>query len=53
MIVGLALAEQVLPEGERVPTDASDWPLDCLLVGDGRVLRSRGAKPPDVGPNRG
>ncbi|KAI9888087.1 MAG: hypothetical protein M1823_000022 [Watsoniomyces obsoletus] len=39
-LVGLALREQVLPEGQVVPTDSSDWQLDCLLVGDGRILRS-------------
>ena len=37
--VGLALAEQVLPENEIVPTDASDYKLDALIVGDGTVIR--------------
>lgn len=45
--VGLALEEQVLPEGQRVPTDASDWQLDCVLVGDGRVLRGQEKDPPN------
>ncbi|KAI9865130.1 MAG: hypothetical protein M1813_002450 [Trichoglossum hirsutum] len=39
-LVGLALKEQVLPDGESVPTDATDWTLDKLIVGDGRLLHS-------------
>ncbi|KAI4163348.1 MAG: hypothetical protein LQ342_003083 [Letrouitia transgressa] len=38
-LIGLALQEQVLPESQHVPTGALDWPLDALVVGDGRVLR--------------
>jgi len=38
-LVGLALQEQLLPEGDAVPTDANDWPLDGLVIGDGRYLR--------------
>ncbi|MCJ1260301.1 hypothetical protein MMC22_000161 [Lobaria immixta] len=37
-LVGLALKEQLLMT-EKVPTDASDWPLDALIVGDGSVIR--------------
>lgn len=37
-LVGLALDVQLLPE--KVPTDASDWKLDTLIVGDGSVVRS-------------
>ncbi|KAI9775878.1 MAG: hypothetical protein M1839_000752 [Geoglossum umbratile] len=39
-LVGLALKEQVLPDGESIPTDTTDWPLDKLIVGDGRLLQS-------------
>lgn len=39
MVVGLALEQQILPEGQEVPTDASDWTLDALVAGDKRVLR--------------
>ncbi|KAH0559560.1 hypothetical protein GP486_003925 [Trichoglossum hirsutum] len=39
-LVGLALKEQVLPDGESIPTDATDWTLDKLIVGDGRLLHS-------------
>ncbi|KAL9612275.1 MAG: hypothetical protein Q9167_003143 [Letrouitia subvulpina] len=38
-LIGLALQEQVLPEGQQVPTGPFDWPLDALVIGDGRVLR--------------
>lgn len=38
LLVGLALDMQLL-QG-RVPTDASDWRLDALVVGDGSVIRS-------------
>ncbi|KAI9774579.1 MAG: hypothetical protein M1840_002828 [Geoglossum simile] len=39
-LVGLALKEQVLPDGESVPTDENDWLLDQVIVGDGRLLHS-------------
>ncbi|KAL8671070.1 MAG: hypothetical protein Q9168_004418 [Polycauliona sp. 1 TL-2023] len=38
-LVGLALEEQVLPEGQEVPTDASDWRLDALIAGHKHVHR--------------
>ncbi|KAL8812777.1 MAG: hypothetical protein Q9223_000845 [Gallowayella weberi] len=38
-LVGLALDEQVLPEGEVVPTDPSDWRLDALIAGDKLIRR--------------
>ena len=38
LLVGLALDVQLLPD--RIPTDASDWRLDVLVVGDGSVIRS-------------
>ncbi|KAK4696884.1 5-formyltetrahydrofolate cyclo-ligase, partial [Lecanoromycetidae sp. Uapishka_2] len=38
-LVGLALDMQLLPEDQVIPTDASDWKLDALVVGDGTVLR--------------
>lgn len=37
--VGLALKQQVLPEGQRVPTDDSDWCLDVLIAGGEPVHR--------------
>lgn len=37
--VGLALKEQLLPEGQEVPMGSSDWSLDALIVGDNSVLR--------------
>ncbi len=36
--VGLALDVQFLPD--KIPTDACDWRLDALIVGDGSVIRS-------------
>lgn len=36
--VGLCLAEQLLPVGREVPTTNSDWIVDALAVGDGRLL---------------
>ncbi|KAL9047323.1 MAG: hypothetical protein Q9214_000065 [Letrouitia sp. 1 TL-2023] len=38
-LIGLALQEQVLPDGQQVPTGPFDWPLDALVIGDGRILR--------------
>ena len=35
-LVGLALDVQLLLD--KVPTDASDWRLDALIVGDSPVL---------------
>ncbi|KAI9655872.1 MAG: hypothetical protein M1829_000474 [Trizodia sp. TS-e1964] len=40
-LVGMALAEQVSVAGDLVPSDESDWALDALVVGDGRVIRFR------------
>lgn len=34
-VVGMALVEQVLPAGEGIPIDDSDWLLDALAIGDG------------------
>ncbi|KAF6224885.1 hypothetical protein HO133_010079 [Letharia lupina] len=36
-LVGLALDVQLSPD--EIPTDASDWRLDALVVGDGSVIR--------------
>ena len=38
LLVGLALDVQLLPD--KIPTDASDWRLDALVVGDGLIVRS-------------
>ncbi|KAL8841814.1 MAG: hypothetical protein Q9205_002906 [Flavoplaca limonia] len=38
-LVGLALEEQILPEGQGVPTNASDWRLDALIAGHQPVRR--------------
>lgn len=37
--VGLALNEQLLPIGESVPADETDWTVDALVLGDGSVLQ--------------
>ncbi|KAF2452743.1 5-formyltetrahydrofolate cyclo-ligase family protein [Lineolata rhizophorae] len=39
-LVGLALNEQVLPPGQTVPTDPTDWRVDALVAGDGSVVRA-------------
>ncbi|MCJ1283190.1 hypothetical protein MMC26_002517 [Xylographa opegraphella] len=38
-LVGLALIEQLLPDGQTVPTTSTDWELDALIVGDGSYHR--------------
>lgn len=38
LVVGLCLAEQLLAMGQEVPTTNSDWIVDALAVGDGRLL---------------
>lgn len=38
-VVGLALEEQILPKGQEVPTNASDWRLDALIAGHSPVRR--------------
>ncbi|KAH6612132.1 hypothetical protein C7974DRAFT_323597 [Boeremia exigua] len=38
--VGLALTEQLLPPGESIPMDQSDYRLDALITGDGEVRRA-------------
>ncbi|OCK83052.1 5-formyltetrahydrofolate cyclo-ligase-like protein [Lepidopterella palustris CBS 459.81] len=40
-LVGLALKEQLLPGTESVPMDTTDWHLNALIVGDGRLFRSK------------
>ncbi|KAJ8109262.1 hypothetical protein OPT61_g7590 [Boeremia exigua] len=37
--VGLSLTEQLLPPGESVPMDQSDFRLDALVTGDGELRR--------------
>ncbi|KZF25414.1 5-formyltetrahydrofolate cyclo-ligase [Xylona heveae TC161] len=41
LLIGLSLKEQLLPEEQEVPKDSTDWLLDGLIVGDGRVLGPR------------
>ncbi|KAM0801743.1 5-formyltetrahydrofolate cyclo-ligase [Usnea florida] len=41
-LVGLALDVQLLPD--KIPTDASDWRLDALVVGDGSIIRSQSSR---------
>ena len=36
--VGLCLAEQLLPQGQGLPTTDSDWNVDAVAVGDGRLV---------------
>ncbi|PWW74032.1 nagb/rpia/CoA transferase-like protein [Tuber magnatum] len=38
ILVALALKEQLFEEG-TVPVDVSDWPVDVIISGDGRLLR--------------
>ncbi|OAX78287.1 5-formyltetrahydrofolate cyclo-ligase [Emergomyces africanus] len=39
-LVALALAEQLLPQGEKVPVTDHDCPVDALIVGNGRIITS-------------
>lgn len=36
--VALALKEQMLSSHDELPVSHHDWPVDTLIVGDGRVL---------------
>ncbi|KAL8941628.1 MAG: hypothetical protein Q9216_002130 [Gyalolechia sp. 2 TL-2023] len=38
-LVGLALTEQLLPEGQEVPVGPFDWSLNALIIGGDPVLR--------------
>ncbi|GAB7364814.1 hypothetical protein MBLNU230_g5609t1 [Neophaeotheca triangularis] len=38
MLVGLCLAEQLLPTDRTIPTDAWDWKMDVIVTGEGRLL---------------
>lgn len=37
-LVALSLKEQMLPLNEEMPVADHDWPVDMLVVGDGRFL---------------
>jgi len=37
--VALALEEQLLPPDEKIPVTDYDWPVDALIVGNGRFLK--------------
>ena len=37
-LVALSLEEQVLPPTEEIPVLEHDWPVDAIVVGDGRFL---------------
>lgn len=39
--VALAFEEQLLPPTETVPVGDHDWPVDTVIVGNGRVLTSK------------
>ncbi|PGG99179.1 5-formyltetrahydrofolate cyclo-ligase [Helicocarpus griseus UAMH5409] len=39
-LVALALGEQLLPPNEKIPVAGHDWPVDALVIGDGRILTS-------------
>lgn len=43
LVVGTALKEQVFEEG-KVPVDGTDWIVDILVTGDGRVIRNEEAR---------
>lgn len=36
--VALALREQMISSPDELPVSHHDWPVDSLIVGDGRVL---------------
>ncbi|KAL9640656.1 MAG: hypothetical protein Q9164_000138 [Protoblastenia rupestris] len=38
-LIGLALTEQVLLEGQEIPIFHHDWPLDTVIMGDGSVIQ--------------
>ncbi|KAL2012505.1 hypothetical protein VTN00DRAFT_30 [Thermoascus crustaceus] len=40
-LVALALKEQILPPTEEIPVGGHDWPVDAIIVGDGRFLTSK------------
>ena len=37
-VVGLALNEQLLSQGDKIPTDSTDWALDGIVTGDGKII---------------
>ncbi|OJJ80791.1 5-formyltetrahydrofolate cyclo-ligase [Aspergillus glaucus CBS 516.65] len=37
-LVALALQEQMLPPSEEIPVTHHDWPIDALVVGDGKFF---------------
>ncbi|PGH00905.1 5-formyltetrahydrofolate cyclo-ligase [Blastomyces parvus] len=39
-LVALALEEQLLPPGEKIPVADHDCPVDALILGNGRILTS-------------
>jgi len=41
-LVALALEEQLLPPDEKIPVTDHDWPVDALIVGNGRFLKPGG-----------
>jgi len=43
-VVGLALRDQLLPEGQTVPTESWDHPVDIVIAGDA-VCRGRRSRP--------
>ena len=42
LIVGVALKEQLVPAGEKIPVNDDDWTLDALILGDGSMLHRKG-----------
>ncbi|MCJ1478577.1 hypothetical protein MMC13_007258 [Lambiella insularis] len=44
--VGLALYEQLLPEGQAIPITTSDYALDALIVGDGSFYEKEDRQTP-------
>ena len=41
VLVGTALKEQVFEAG-KVPVDGTDWEVDIVITGDGRLIRRDG-----------
>lgn len=40
--MAVALQEQILDEGEDIPVDETDWLVDLVVVGDGKIFKKEG-----------
>jgi len=41
--VAVALQEQILDEDETIPADETDWQVDLVVVGDGKIFKKEGS----------